>query len=325
MTKRTLLRLAAIFLVLAVGAAAYWCPAAAEAKELDQSAIRSAIAKIAVELREAYVFPGTGEAAAIALERSLAAKLYDELTDPDQFAARLTTDLRAVTDDSHMRVISGSPFANQPPITDDAGIEVKVLREGLGYIRLARFVPPEQFKPVADDAMERVGDTRALIVDLRDNGGGHPASVAYLAGFFFNAKTPINTDSIIWRNRGTTTFRTEKFWTSPPPLSYLAKPVYVLVGPRTYSASEAFAYDLQVLKRATIVGEKTRGGAHPGGLTELGAELFVVVPTGRAENPITHANWQGVGVHPDVQVAADLAQDKAVEMALHHAAPGKQK
>lgn len=317
------MRLSTFSLIAAIGAAVCFSPATA--KELDAPVIRETITRIAAELREAYIFPEKGEAAAIALERSLAASSYDGLADPDQFATRVTSDLQAITGDGHMRVISGSPFANQAPHTNDADIAAKVLADGLGYIRLARFAPPEQFKPAVDDAMKRVAGTRALIVDLRDNGGGHPASVAYLASFFLDTGKPMNTDSIIWRNRGTMTFRTEKFWTSPTPVSYGAKPVYVLVGPKTYSASEAFAYDLQVLRRATIVGETTRGGAHPGGLVEIGADLFVVVPTGRAENPITKSNWQGVGVRPDIKVAADLAREKAIELAPLHDDHGKQK
>ena len=88
----------------------------------------------------------------------------------------------------------------------------------------------------------------------------------------------------------------------------------MLVGPKTYSAGEEFAYDLQVLKRATIVGEKTRGGANPGGLTDLGSNFFAVIPTGRAENPITRTNWEGVGVLPDVKAVPEAAESIAIAM-----------
>jgi C-terminal processing protease CtpA/Prc len=121
--------------------------------------------------------------------------------------------------------------------------------------------------------------------------------------------------SLVWRNRGTPTFRTEAFQTSSTPIQYGDKPVYVLVDSQTYSAAEAFAYDLQSLKRATIVGTRTRGGANAGGLKELGSDLFVVIPIGRAENPITHSNWGGVGVIPDVQVAPEVAQVTAIALA----------
>ncbi|WP_231710984.1 S41 family peptidase [Xanthobacter dioxanivorans] len=158
--------------------------------------------------------------------------------------------------------------------------------------------------------------TAALIIDMRDNGGGHPASVAYLVRFFLDSGARVHINDLIWRNRGTSTFRRESFWSSSTPVRYLGRPVYVLVGPRTYSAGEEFAYDLQVLKRATVVSSTTRGGANPGGLNDLGSDLFVVVPTGRAENPITRSNWGGVGVRPDVQAVPEATQETAVALAM---------
>ncbi|MFG1465119.1 S41 family peptidase [Xanthobacter sp. DSM 24535] len=299
-------------------ASAEVAPDTAQNVLLDQTTVRNVIDGIAVKLREDYVFPDRGAQAAQALEKALAENAYAGVSDPSKFAAQLTEQLRAITEDSHMRVIFGSPFRNQPPpaTPQDAGFEVKRLDGNIGYIHLARFVPPDVFNPAADDVMRSLSDTAALIIDMRDNGGGHPASVAYLASFFLDPGKRVHINDLIWRNRGTSTFRTESFWSSPTPVSYLDKPVYVLVGPKTYSAGEEFAYDLQVLKRVTVVGEKTRGGANPGGLNDLGSDLFVVVPTGRAENPITRGNWGGVGVRPDVQATPEAAQEAAVAMAM---------
>lgn len=290
----------------------------AQRVSLDQATIRKVIDGIAVKLREDYVFPDKGVQAADALEKALGENAYAGVTDPSKFAVQLTEQLRAITKDSHMRVIFGSPFRNQSPPSapQDAGFEVKRLEGNIGYIHLTRFVPPEVFNPAADNAMRNLSDTAALIIDMRDNGGGHPASVAYFASFFIDPGQRVHINDLIWRNRGTLTFRTEAFWSSPTPVRYLGKPVYVLVGPKTYSAGEEFAYDLQVLKRVTVVGEKTRGGANPGGLNDLGSDLFVVVPTGRAENPTTHSNWGGVGVRPDVQATSEAAQETAVALAM---------
>ena len=91
--------------------------------------------------------------------------------------------------------------------------------------------------------------------------------------------------------------------------------MYVLTSGRTFSGAEEFAYNLQALKRATIVGETTGGGAHPGGIVTLPHGLAVFVPTGRAINPITKTNWEGTGVKPDVAVPADTALEKALELA----------
>ncbi len=284
---------------------------------LNPATVKNAIEAITKELREAYVFPDKGYQAANALEKSLAENAYATMTDPGLFAKQLTEQLRAVTQDSHMRVIAGSPFAGQPKPSGppSADFEAKRLDGNVGYIHLSRFVPPDLFNSAADAAIRSLSDTDAMIVDMRDNGGGHPGSVAYLASFFLNPEKRIHINDLIWRNRGTSTFKTETFWNSPTPVSYLDKPLYILVGPKTYSAGEEFAYDLQTLKRATVVGEKTRGGANPGGLTKIGDELFVVVPTGRAENPITHTNWGGVGVQPDIKASADASEQKALALA----------
>lgn len=290
---------------------------------LERSAVKQVIEGIATKLREEYVFPDRGTRAAEALEKSLTENAYAGVTDPSKFALQLTEQLRSITKDSHMRVIFGSPFGNQPPRSgrQDAGFVVKRLDGNIGYVHLARFVPPDMFNPAADEAMRTLSDTDALIIDMRDNGGGHPGSVAYLASFFLDPDVRVHLNDLIWRNRGTSTFRAESFWSSATPVSYLGKPVYVLVGPRTYSAGEEFAYDLQVLKRVTVIGDATRGGANPGGLSDLGFDLFVVVPTGRAENPITGRNWGGIGVRPDVHVAPQASLDTAIALAKEQTIP----
>lgn len=293
-------------------------PPAQSGLTLNQTMIEQAIGGITAELRDGYVFPEIGAKAAEALESSLEAKVYAGLADPSQFARQLTEQLRTVTNDSHMRVTYGSPFGDpsQTSGPQGAGLVADRLEGNIGYIRLANFVPPDVFHPAADEAMRRLSNTAAIIIDMRDNGGGHPASVAYLISFFLDPSQPIHLNDLIWRNRGTSTFRTESFFSSPTPVTYLGKPVYVLVGPKTYSAGEEFAYDLQILKRAIVVGETTRGGANPGGLNELGSDLFVVVPTGRAVNPITRSNWGGSGVHPDVQTTSEAALQTALALVV---------
>ena len=304
-------------LIITTAARAGTSPATAQSATLDRATVGVTIGGIITELREGYVFPEKGALAAEALEKALSEDVYAEVADPARFASQLTAQLREITKDSHLRVIYGSPFGNQSASTgpDGAGFEVKQLDGNIGYIHLSRFVPPEIFNPAADEAMRSVSDTSALIIDMRENGGGHPASVAYLVSFFLDPGPRVHINDLIWRHRGTSTFRTESFWSSPTPVRYLDKRVYVLVGPQTYSAGEEFAYDLQALKRATVVGTATRGGANPGGLNELGSDFFVVVPTGRAENPITRSNWEGVGVRPDVPATTESARETAVALA----------
>jgi C-terminal processing protease CtpA/Prc len=89
------------------------------------------------------------------------------------------------------------------------------------------------------------------------------------------------------------------------------KPVYVLTSRRTFSGAEECAYDFQTQKRATLVGETTGGGANPGDDFGLAHGFLAFIPTGRAINPVTHTNWEHVGVKPDISVAAAKAQQTA--------------
>lgn len=230
----------------------------------------------------------------------------------------MTADLQSATSDSHIRVFWGLPSPAQSA-PNDAGFErVDRLKGNIGHIRLTRVVPPQIFKDAADNAMRLVADTDALIIDMRGNRGGYPPSAVYLSSFFLDPARPIHVDSFIVRNRGAPDFKTEELWSSPTPTHYISKRVYILVGPETFSAGEGFAYELQALKRATIVGAKTKGGAggNPNGPTPLGSNLFVFVPSGRAESPVTKSHWDRVGVIPDIQAAPDDALDAAMKLAL---------
>ncbi|MGK0295667.1 MAG: hypothetical protein ACI884_001830, partial [Ulvibacter sp.] len=93
-------------------------------------------------------------------------------------------------------------------------------------------------------------------------------------------------------------------------------PVYILTSGGTFSAAEEFSYNLKNLERATIVGETTGGGAHPGGSIVATDRFMIWVPTGRAINPITNINWEGTGVSPHIEVPAGEALDVAHMKAL---------
>ncbi|UQV44163.1 S41 family peptidase [Janthinobacterium lividum] len=101
------------------------------------------------------------------------------------------------------------------------------------------------------------------------------------------------------------------------------KPVYVLTGARTFSGVEEFSYKLQQLKRATLVGETTGGGANPGRMRELGSHFAAFIPNGRAINPISKSNWEGSGVTPDIGVPASEALEKAHQLALERLAAAR--
>jgi C-terminal processing protease CtpA/Prc len=161
--------------------------------------------------------------------------------------------------------------------------------------------------------MNFINGTEALIIDMRANGGGNPAMVALVCSYLFGPE-PVHLNDLYWREGN----RTDEFWTKKEVAGkrYLNKDVYVLTSKRTFSGAEEFTYNLKNLKRATIIGETTGGGAHPGGGFRVNEHFGMFVPTGRAISPITKTNWEGTGVTPDVPVPADQALLVARVMAL---------
>jgi len=292
---------------LAQSAPADGAESAVQARQgLDATARRGVVEAAVRLLTEAYVYPDAGRQAATVISRNLAAGEYDAITEPGAFARRLSEDLNDVAHDKHLRVFAEGQGPerdgdNGPPPRSELGFaRVDVLDGNVGYVELTGFVPAGLFRPAADKAMRLLAGTDALVIDLRGNRGGDPAAVAYLASFFFDAKEPVHLNDLLWREAGTAEYRREVFRTEATPLSYLDKPVVLLTGPRTFSGGEEFAYDMQALKRATLVGESTGGGANPGDMQPLQAGLAIFLPTGRAENPVTRTSWEGAGVQPDL-------------------------
>ncbi|THD79885.1 MAG: hypothetical protein E7812_08390 [Phenylobacterium sp.] len=293
----------------------------AQAQPLDAATRRAAVDAAATQLRALYIFPEVGARAADRIEAQLAAGAYDPLSDPDAFAKRLTADLAEATHDKHLHVSPAEDFgpptaahAARMPHTQGGVVRADRLAGDIGYLELIGFVGPlTVFKSGVDPAMAALADARALIIDLRHNGGGDAGSVRYLTSFFLGGAKPVHIGDLIWRNPAAATFRTQEFWSVPTPTHYLGKPVLILTSHDTFSGAEGFTYDMQALKRGLVVGETTGGGAHPGHMIPLPGKLMVFMPIGRSSSQITHSNWEGTGVTPDVAAPADRALAVALE------------
>ncbi len=152
----------------------------------------------------------------------------------------------------------------------------------------------------------------AIIFDLRSNGGGSPEMIRYITSYLFDSKTHLN--DMVDRDSKVV----EEYWTLeqvPGPRPKKDVPVFVLTSSRTFSGAEEFSYNLKNLKRATLVGETTGGGAHPVRGERVNERFMVRVPFMRAQNPITKTNWEGAGVEPDVKTGAGDALERATELA----------
>lgn len=284
------------------------------------------------DLNDSYVFPETAKKIEIDIQNRLKNKEYDQITSAKQFSEKLTEDLQAISKDKHMRVrFSPQPIPvrakrNEPTAEEKADYEnflkrinygfekVERLQGNVGYIDLRGFTDPELGAETVAAAMNFVANTDALIFDLRQNGGGDPAMVALICSYLFGDK-PVHLNSLYWRDGN----KTEDFYTKATVAGkkYGDKDVYVLTSNRTFSGAEEFSNNLKTLKRATIVGETTGGGANPGGMFRLNEHFGVFIPTGRAINPITKTNWEGTGVAPDIAVSKELALKTAYLLALN--------
>jgi len=288
-------------------------------------------------LRANYVFPELADRAATAVEARLAAGEYDQL-DEITLTELVTSHLREVCDDKHLALrLGGGPgprpgapgpgpgpgdhetrlrAMRQMGRLDNFGIHrVERLNGNVGYLDVRRVPVPANAGPAISAAMELVAGTYALIIDLRRNGGGSPEGVVYWCSHLFDER-PTHLNDIFHADTG----ETHQFWTLPyvPGPRYLDRPVYVLTSSRTFSGGEDFAYTLQALGRAQVIGETTGGGAHPTRPFPISAAVHIAIPFARSINPVTGTNWQGTGVIPDVPVPQEQAYDVAYATALRH-------
>ncbi|CAM5652689.1 S41 family peptidase [Streptomyces tanashiensis] len=277
-------------------------------------------------LVEHYVFPEIAEQLAGLLQRRLAEGAYD-VDGAEELARLVTADLQSVNGDRHLRVKHHvDPVSpKQGAATLDAmrrdfdtslggARGVQLLDGGVAVVEMAPMLFPLEWaaEPLGA-ALTVASRAQALIVDLRANRGGDPDTVAFVCSYLLDERTHLNT--MHWRRDG----RVEQSWSLPhvPGARFGgSKPLYVLTSDSTFSAAEELAYNLQQLGRAVVVGERTRGGAHPCKGWTVHPHLEATIPVGRAVNPVSGTNWEGTGVQPDVACAAADSLDHAHSLAL---------
>ena len=321
-TRRAIIRLAMLLLLaLSIANVAVAQPEQPDLT-IDAATRTQVIDTVLKRLNDSYVFPEVSKKMEQSIRDRVAKKEYDQITSAKEFAMTLTKDLQAVSNDKHLRVrYSNRPIPERGPRREPTAEEreerkrelswmnhgfgkVERLAGNIGYIEFRGFMDEELGADTVAAAMNFVNGTDALIIDLRANGGGNPAMVALICSYLFGPE-PVHLNDLYWREGN----RTDEFWTRKEVAGkrYLNKDVYVLTSKRTFSGAEEFSYNLKNLKRATIIGETTGGGAHPGGSFRISEHFGMFVPTGRAISPITKTNWEGTGVTPDIAVPADQA------------------
>lgn len=300
---------------------------------LSENEKKNTILQAAKLYKEHYIFPQIGSQISDLLIRRYEGGEYLFVDSPDTLAAQLTRDVRSINNDKHLRITFNPQRVSQMRDQDaknaasntlpDAELswlkshnfgfkEVKILEGNIGYLNFTHFIDPHYAGDTAIAAMQFLANTKALIIDLRENFGGSPQMIQLLSSYLFDPE-PVHLNSFQNHGEGLIT----QMWTLPyvPGKRIPKVDVFLLTSPRTFSAAEEFCYNLKHLKRATLVGETTGGGAHPGRDMIISDRFLAWVATGRAINPITGSNWEGVGVIPHIAVSADQALTKAIALA----------
>ncbi|MGA5818092.1 S41 family peptidase [Kitasatospora sp. NPDC094028] len=290
---------------------------------LDTLAVVESIADL---VREHYVFPDTARELADLLRRRSAEGSY-RAESAQELAEQVTADLRSVNGDQHLALTH-----HEMPVPTDRGSavlasmrrdfdaslggvpRVELLDGGVAVLEIGpKMFPIDWAAQPLTAALTLVAPARALILDLRRNTGGDPGTVAFVCGYLLDGRTHLMT---MLSRQGQVA---EQSWTPPfvPGARFGGtKPVYVLTSGKTFSAGEELAYDLQQLGRAQVVGETTRGGAHPRDGWTVHPHLELSVPVARGVSPVSGSNWEGTGVRPDVPCEADTALDRAHTLAV---------
>lgn len=281
--------------------------------ELDAAERHRVVAGAAAKLKQHYIDPQLAHEMSDSLLTHEKNGDDDLANDGDVFALLLTRQMRDISHDNHLELVfsrtplpveSGEPtpealaYYREVLRKQNCGFErVEVHPGNVGYLKLNAFPDPTICESIARTALARVNNTRALIFDLRDNRGGQPRMVALIAAYLFDHP------AYFYNPRESTS---EKSWTpSPVAGNHLAdKPVYVLTSTKTISGAEQFCYNLKMLKRATLVGEKTAGAAHAGVWHRIDDHFGMGIPEVRPLNPYSTTDWEQVGVEPDVKVGA---------------------
>lgn len=299
--------------------------AAQPAKDLTDRTYKDGVLKKIADLVEnKYVLADKAKGFADEFRAKCASGAYAALIEPKEFAAKVNADLIAITRDKHtnFRVVVPSDVGEKAasalhhPVRyyrlrqkENTGFgELKWIAPDVGLLELRRFYSFDQAKDMILAAMKFLEGANAIIIDIRENGGG---SGDYFCSYFLPHPTRLCS---LYRREGDAW---TEFWTRGDiglePRTDV--PLFILTGPGTFSAAEWFAYDLQALKRATIVGEPSKGGAHDTDVFPIDDRFEIYFSTGRLVSPVTGGNWEGTGVIPDVPATAAEAMDKAVELA----------
>jgi retinol-binding protein 3 len=297
---------------------------------LDAAEKTAAVNALCENLEREYIFPDVTAKYVRMLRDNLKSGKYDRIVKPQEFAAAVTGDLMSVHRDLHLSLRFNPRWVKEERTRKELDAEairrnerrsraanygfneIKIMPGNIGYLKLDEFTYDTGAREAAVGAMSLLSNADALIIDLRANGGGSPEMVQLMCSYFLGLPSQ-HLNSFSYKDPEKLT----QYWTYTylPGKRLDQADLYLLTSDSTFSAAEEFTYNLKNLKRATVIGETTGGGAHDNKFVALTDNFMMSLPFARAVNPVTKTNWEEVGVEPDIKVASRLALATAQEIA----------
>lgn len=301
--------------------------------EISQKQIIDSLVK---ELEEFYIRPNAIGDIRKKLNENYKKGIYKNILTPNEFASKLTADIIEVSKDLHFAVRYNPEWVDDQLKKEDKEIlkkikaqelkdakkrnfgfqQTRILEGNVGYLEFDYFEDPAIASETAAAALHFLNNTVALIIDLRKNNGGAMEMAQFISSYFYSGKElPLYKYYYYEKNRKKID---REMWLLPsvPGKRMEEIDIYILTNNATFSAAEWMSYSLQNLKRVTIVGEKTAGGAHPVDRKILPNGFSVNIPFGEVKDPITNLDFEGKGVMPDVLCRSEEAVNTAHLMAL---------
>lgn len=300
-----------------------------ELPAMDATTRAAVVESLTAVIDSAYVLEEPAKRIVAGLRKNLGNGDYDDVTDPAVFAQRLYEDAQAINHDGHFRIAALPPL--DPALVevdedeDPADVErrrrirrarnygfqkVEIFAGGIGYVRFDQFAHGDEAYATAAAAMNFLANSNAVIIDLRNNGGGTASMIRVICGYLFEEKTHLINWDIRAEKKTVQSYSADYV----PGRRLTEQPVYILTSQRTFSAAEEFTFDLRNLERATVVGDTTGGGGHTANTYVYdfaGFRMGIRVPHGRAYNPENNEGWEGVGVIPHIVVPEEQALNAA--------------
>jgi hypothetical protein len=308
-----------IFLSLLVVAAL--TPGTVVAQTLDREAQREIVSHLEVALKENYVFPDRIPAISAELGR----RVRSEPIGSEQFAESLTQALIKASADLHFSVaFDPDGVAAERLAKADGDVTTQARRDseravnfgfrdarrldgGLAYVRFDFFADPQYAQETAAGAMRFAEGAKGLIIDLRYNNGGVLEMAQFLMSYLYPAGKEQKFFDYNYKDHGVRVERSQWNLAAVPGQRSADIPVVVLTGSTSFSSAEWMAFSLQRLGRATVIGERTAGGAHPVTSVPIDDRFMLQTPFGQIRDPVNGQDFEGVGVSPDIAVPASEA------------------